>query len=893
MPEIGQILSHYSITEKIGRGGMGEVYRAKDQKLGRDVAIKVLPEEFAKDADRVARFQREAKLLASLNHPNIAAIHGLEESAETQFLVMELIEGDTLAERIKRGPIPVEEALKLALQIAEALEAAHEKGVIHRDLKPANVKVSPDGKVKVLDFGLAKAFAGDQADLNLSNSPTLSNAATQQGLILGTAAYMPPEQARGKPVDKRADIWAFGAVLYEMLTGRVAFRGEDVSEILASVIKGDVKLDLLPANLHPRVREAITRCLQRDLNRRYQDIRDARYEMEQALADPDGVFAQPIAGAEHRNKLRTILPWIAAAFVLAAIVAGWAVWKPKPVEPKQVLRFEYYLPDAHKFYNLAGAPVIAVSRDGNLLAYSTPEGLYLRSMDDWTATLLAGTEGADWPFFSPDGEWIGYVSQGKLKKITIGGGSPVTLCDALEDGGFSWTADNRILQGSGENIMWVSADGGKLEPLFEEKGKILGVPQMLPDGKSVLFTAGAGPPHTVMVRSLESGESKELFEGGFARYIETGHIVYGVGHNLYARPFDLRTLEVTAGPVSVIEGVLNPSFFWSYAVSDSGTLIYVPGTATTAGLKRSLVWVDREGKEEPIAALPDEYRSLKISPDGTQVALSIYAGGNQDIHIWDMARERMMKLTFDTSDDVWPIWTPDGKSIVFASNRGDHGDRTGLYRRAADGTGEDKVLGRVSDPLLVPRSWSGDGEFLILYKGLLDSDDIGMLSMEGGGGITPLLHERYHEMTPSISPDGRWLAYVSNEGIRYEVYVRPFPDVDKGQWKVSTNGGSNPLWSRDGRELFYWGDNGLMAVAVETAPAFKAGSPKVILRRAPGTSFYMGHRYVPWDIHPDGKRFLMLKPAETSDRESAAEAPRKINIVVNWFEELKQKVPAP
>jgi eukaryotic-like serine/threonine-protein kinase len=359
MPEIGQNLSHYSIVEKIGKGGMGEVYQAKDRKLGRDVAIKVLPEEFARDTDRVARFQREAKLLASLNHPNIAAIYGLEESGGTNFLVLELVEGETLADRIKAGLIPVEESLKLALQIAEALEAAHEKGVIHRDLKPANIKVTPDGKVKVLDFGLAKAFAGDQADLNLSNSPTLtrsptlSDMATQQGVILGTAAYMSPEQARGKAVDKRADIWAFGCVLYEMLTGQGAFQGEDVTEILAAVVKGGANLDLLPVNLHPRVREAITRCLQKDLKRRYSSITEARYELEQASADPSGALVLPVTPAKPKRKLRLAIPWAAAAVAAAAIIAGAAGWMLKPLEPRQVIRSEYDLPEGQQFYNTA------------------------------------------------------------------------------------------------------------------------------------------------------------------------------------------------------------------------------------------------------------------------------------------------------------------------------------------------------------------------------------------------------------------------------------------------------------------------------------------------------------------------------------------------------------
>jgi len=539
MPEIGQSLLHYSIVEKIGKGGMGEVYRAKDSKLGREVAIKVLPEEFSRDADRVARFQREAKLLASLNHPNIAAIHGLEESGGTQFLVLELVEGETLADQIKRGPIPVVESLKLALQIAEALEAAHEKGIIHRDLKPANIKVTPEVKVKVLDFGLAKAFAGEQVELNLSNSPTLSDMATQQGVILGTAAYMSPEQARGKVVDRRADIWAFGCVLYEMLTGRVAFQGEDVSEILASVIKADVKLDLLPANIHPRVHEVIIRCLQKDLKRRYSSIADARYEIEQALADPGGVLVQPVTSAKHKRRPRLAIPWVVAAVVAAAIIAGVAGWMLKQPEPRQVIRSEYYLPEGQQFYNTS-YPQLAVSPDGRQFVHVTAKGLYLRSLDEFGAKPIIGTETNPVnPFFSPDGQWIGYFSAAdrKLKKIGINGGAPVTICDASLLIGASWGEEDRIVFAEyGTGIAGVSANGGTPELLV--KGMFFH-PQLLPDGKSLLFTQGSAPPYKIFVRSFQSGESRELFAGDNARYIPTGHIVYALGNNLFAVPFDL------------------------------------------------------------------------------------------------------------------------------------------------------------------------------------------------------------------------------------------------------------------------------------------------------------------------------------------------------------------
>jgi eukaryotic-like serine/threonine-protein kinase len=406
-----------------------------------------------------------------------------------------------------------------------------------------------------------------------------------------------------------------------------------------------------------------------------------------------------------------------------------------------------------------------------------------------------------YPFFSPDGQWIGYVyAPGrKLKKIAVGGSAPVTLCDAAVDGGFSWTSDNRIIQGSGNNIRWISADGGKLEPLFEEKGYLLGVPQMMPEGKSVLFTTGSVPPHKIMVRTLKTGESKVLFEGGYACYIKTGHIVYGAGNNLYARPFNPDTLEVTGGPVSLVEGVLSGAWLWQYAVSDSGTLVYLRGTAAGTE-KKALVWVDRQGKEEAIAAAPDDYRSLKISPDGSRAALSNFAGGNQEIHIWDIARENMRQLTFDKTEDAQPIWNPDGKSIVFASWQ--TADVV-VCKKEADGTGEVKTIGSLPNKSDIPWSWSSDGKTLLLMEWSGTNWDISVLSMEGDHAIKPLLHETYNEDHPRISPDGRWMAYASNESGQSEVYVCPFPEVNKGRWKVSANSGTDPLWSRNGRELFY------------------------------------------------------------------------------------------
>jgi serine/threonine protein kinase/Tol biopolymer transport system component len=896
MSMIGKTLAHYEITSQLGKGGMGEVYQAKDRKLGRDVAIKVLPEEFAKDTDRVARFQREAKLLASLNHSNIAAIYGLEESEGASFLVLELVEGETLADQLKRGPIPVEESLKLALQIAEALEAAHEKGVIHRDLKPANIKVTPDGKVKVLDFGLAKAYAGDREEVNLSHSPTLSDAATQQGVILGTAAYMSPEQAKGKTVDKRADIWAFGVVLFQMLTGRQLFNGETVSETLAAVLMREPEWKRLPPNLHPRIRLLLERCLEKDPKDRYSSINDARVDIQKALADPGGALAQPTAVVEPKTRLRTMLPWVAVTAILCTIIALVAVWKLRPPEPRQVMRFTYELPEGQQLnFGLYNFPVLAVSPDGKQFVYSTTKGLYLRSVDELTAKLIPGTEeSTQQPFFSPDGKWIGYfsVADRKLKKISTNGGAPVALCDVAQLAGASWYEDNAIVYGQlPGDIMRISTKGGTPESFVKWKGSFLSFPQVLPDGKSVLYSSTTGGTDSrIKVQSLKSGEPKELFAGSYAQYLPTGHIAFQLANNsnLFVVPFDIDKLEVTGGAVPIVQGILGG------AVANSGTLIYLPGSAIAdSNNQRILVWVDRKGKEEQLLAQPKFYKYPNISPDGTKIAITDYGGAIHHIWVWDLIRKTLTKLTFEGRDNLCPVWAPNGKRIAFCSlGRGSGGNVSGLYWKAADGTGQDERLSAIQGRSLAPYCWSRDGKNLVGVEFAASLvEHIGMLSMEGDHAQKTLLQQASVERSPKISPNDRWMAYTSNESGREEIYVRPFPEVDKGRWQISTAGGGGPLWSPDGRELFYLNGDAVMSISVKTEPSFDIiGTPQVLFL---GTFVgpYLGEG-TPWDISPDGKRFLMIKPPALAGAATTAAATRpKINIVVNWLEELKQRVP--
>ena len=913
----GTKISHYEITSQIGKGGMGEVYQAKDTKLGREVAIKVLPEEFAQDTDRVARFQREAKLLASLNHPNIAAIYGLEEADGTHFLVMELVEGQTLAERIKGGPVPVEESLKLALQIAEALEAAHEKSVIHRDLKPANIKVTPEGKVKVLDFGLAKAFAGEQADLNLSNSPTLSVAATQQNVILGTAAYMSPEQARGKEVDKRADIWALGVVLFEMLTGRQVFSENTVSDTLASVLKTEPKWDSLPPNLHPRIRLMLERCLEKDPKKRYSGISDAWVDIDTTLTDPSGLFPQPVTVTASQARSQTLLPWVIA--ILGIVAAGLAVWFFKPTEPKRIVQLEYEIPEGQQLYRNSIGPLqyqLAISPDGSQFVYATTDGLYLRSMAKLKAKHITGTDkDSRQPFFSPDGQWIGYFSRSdhKLKKIGISGGAPSVLCDVgLDIAGASWDSDDTIVYSDIlSGIMRISANGGTPEILI--KGSLIDItkdgaprrPQLLPDGDSLLFTnlisTDSGDEQQIVIHSLLTGKREVLFNGSAARYLPSGYIVFLLGNNdivnLFAAPFDLDKLQVTGGSISVLEG------FGSIAFSDSGTLVYVPQSVVSAGVTgvtspgNTLVWVNKEGEEEPLGTKPDNYQTLKISPDGTKVAVStIESGLNEDIWIWDILHQTLGKLTSDKSTDNTPVWSSDGENIAFFSSRNGSGD---VYLKPANGIGQAELFISKPERQIDPWSFSRDGKFLVTHEIPYSpiGFDIGMVSMEGNREYKILLHESYFESQPQISPDGKYLAYQSDESGEENIYVRPFPNVLEDRWLVSRNGGNSPLWSPIGRELFYRSGDATVAVEIEPDPIFKYGNPKTLFA---GTYFFrniFGVTMTSWDIHPDGDKFLMIKPPATTASESptekqAAEAKQpKVIVVLNWFEELKEKVP--
>jgi len=889
---IGKTLSHYKVLEKIGQGGMGVVYRAEDTNLSREVAIKVLPEQFTKDPQRLARFEREAKLLASLNHPNIAAIHSFEHSDDIHFLVLELVPGETLAERVAKGPLPVEEALEICRQIAEGVEAAHEKGVIHRDLKPANVKVTPEGKVKILDFGLAKAFEDETPVTDISQSPTLTEEMTRAGVIMGTAAYMSPEQAKGEAVDKRADIFAFGCVLYELLTGKRTFDGKTITETLAKILEGEPNWAALPDTTPVRIKELLQDCLQKEVHNRIHDVSQLRIQINKALEEP--TESPTLASAVQPGGQRWAIT--AGTVVLTAVIVGLAAWLlVQPSTPEQTLNRFVVTPSPPVVLASGGANDLAISPDGSQFVYmGVGEGgsqLYLRSLDDFVDRPIPGTEGAVASvFFSPDGKSIGFFAEGKLKKTSLAGGSPITLCDAppLRRTG-DWFEDTIVFTAnfdSGQGLYRVSANGGEPEMLATvnlDEGELrYRISDFLPDGKDLLFTIRSNTGFQIDLLSLETGERKVVLENARqARYLSTGHLVYEQTRtgNLMAVPFDLAALDVTGDSVPVVQGVsqsTNGSV--DYAISDNGTLIYVPSTST-GGLDSTLVWVDREGQEEPLAAEPQGYESPRISPDGLRLAVTINESGGSDVWIYELEREILTRLTFDPAADHYPVWTPDGQRIVFDSGR--VGASHNLFWKAADGTGQVERL-TTSPSNHTAHSFSPDGKRLVFRDST--TNDLQVLSMEGERTSQPLLQNQFDVGNGMISPDGQWIAYESNESGRLQVYVRPFPNVEEGKWQISSDGGTETVWAPRGQELFYRNGEAMMVVGIKTEPTFTAGSPVALFTG----SYVIGEPVVDYDISPDGQRFLMIKEADEEEGQ-----PGQINVVLNWFEELKRLVPTP
>ncbi|MBA3886238.1 MAG: serine/threonine-protein kinase [Acidobacteria bacterium] len=879
---IGTHVGPYRVLAKLGEGGMGEVHRARDTRLDRDVAIKILPELFAADPDRLMRFEREAKTLAALNHPGIAQIYGIEEAPAAgagrlavRALVMELVDGEDLSQVIARGPVPLEQALPIARQIAEALEAAHDAGVVHRDLKPANIKVRPDGAVKVLDFGLAKAMdpAGAAGAGAAAHSPTFTSPAyarasagqarTELGIILGTAAYMAPEQAKGQAVDRRADIWAFGVVLYEMLTGRPCFGGASVPELMASVMKDRPDFDALPAGIPPALTRLLARCLEKDPRRRLSAIGDARWDLEES-AGPAAAAAPP-----PQSRVIAWVPWTLAA--AASALALWALTASTPVQPAALEgHFTIELPaDAALVTDDEPRPSagpLAIAPDGRQLVYVAPSGsgtqLFVRAMADLTPRALPGTDDARLPFFSPDGQWVGFFAGGKLKKTRLSGGTPVILADAAGYGG-SWGPGGEIVfSPGGTGLFVVPESGGQVRQLTKIDGAAgedrHGWPQVLPGDGAALFGVVSWSRETsdIAFVDLTSGARRVVQQDGyFAKYVPGaegggGHILFVRGGVLLAAPFDPAGSGPAGTPVAVLDHVRDTQF----DISASGVLAYVPGSS--AAPDYSLVWTDRSGAVTPINDLPRGYEDLHLSPDGRHVVLTVEeAGADSPAHVWlaDTTRRTVARLTFEGfSRD--PVWAPDGRSVVFGSKRGP--DTFGLYIQRLDGGAPAELLWASPIPIWPdPQSWTPDGRTVVFTtKGVETGDDIWTVSLDDRTA-RPWLVTAADEWAGRLSPDGRWMAYNSTVSGQTEVYVQPYPGPGARR-VISQGGGYNPIWSRDGREIFYRRDDEFLVVKVDLEQGGAAGTPTVMFSgryRLTGRDF---------DVSPDGTRFVLMQSEE-------------------------------
>jgi len=896
---IGTAIANYEIVREIGRGGMGIVYLARDTKLDRDVAIKVLPEDVAGDHDRLARFEREAKLLATLHHSNVAAVYGLEEVDGVRYLVLEYVEGEDLAEILVHGPLSVDDTLPIARQITEAVEAAHAKGVVHRDLKPANVKITSDGTAKVLDFGLAKALHEEATTASgLVTSPTFINltSPTNAAVILGTAGYISPEQARGKNVDRRTDIWSFGCILFEMLSGEKVFGGETASDSLGAVMHKEPQWSALPPDTPPTVLLLLRRCLAKDRKRRLQDIGDARIELEEAIADPTGSSLNLAAAAlatRDRRPWHAAAPWLLMCLLPAALVAAWFVWRT-PLQPGPIRKLTLTI-DAEQAIPVFAVGPFAISPDASRVVFVGPgtpfTSLYLRSLDQVEAMPLPNTDGARRPFFSPDGQWIAYEDDDRLMRISVRGGPPNTLCDAPAFRGGSWGEDGTIVftpERTG-GLFRVLAAGGTPEPLttVPDDGVSHRNASLLPDGRGVLFTASGNTNDwekvAVWVYSNETGEQKELIRGGTdGRYVPTGHLVYRRESTLMAATFDLDTLDVTGPSVPVLEGVAGGSTWYpaQFTFAQDGTAVYMPGTGS---VERSLVWTDLQGRNEPLSDRTGEFRAAALSPNDDRVAISVQEDTNSDIWILERQRDILRPLTFDLADDDNPVWSPDGRWIVFSSDR-DNDGASSLYRIAADFTGTPQRL-TTAEFTHVPFSIAPDGGMIAYMEVHPDSDgDLYFLHVDEEGVVgepEPLAKGPTWQWAPSFSPDGRWVAFCSAQSGRAETYVRAVSG-GAAPVQVSTDGGFRVAWSPTEDRLFYTHRGEMFAVRYTIdGQTMTPGLPETLFTDEAGGRGFSG-----FDVSADGLRFSRIR---STDDDGEREQPV---VILNWFKELADKVPS-
>jgi serine/threonine-protein kinase len=874
----GVRLGPYEIVAPLGAGGMGEVYRARDIRLDRTVAIKVLPSSLAGDAEFRERFEREARAISALSHPHICTLHDVGEHNGSSFLVLEYLEGETLAARLAHGPLQVQEALALAIQITEALDAAHRRGIVHRDLKPANVVMTKNG-AKLLDFGLAKGAARVATFSGGSIAPTREQELTAQGSILGTLQYMAPEQIEGQEADARSDIFAFGVLLYEMLTGRKAFEGKSHASLIGAILKDQPPPVSVVQPLSPQsLDRVLRRCLAKDPDDRWQTARDLASELRW-IAESDGGRVQGKVPKPRRL-------WIerTAWFVIALGLIAGTVWTflRRPVATGTT-RMTVMIPPTMDLQGGGGDRLVAMAPDGRSVAFVATSGgrteIYLRHADRFDPLPISGTEDGIDPFFSPDGQWIGFIggsapsggvlssTDGKLKKVPIGGGPSTTLCGAANRGA-SWGPDGTIVFTTSptSGLFRIPAAGGTPEALttLGPNERSHRWPSFLPGGKAVLFSiqrsGGTFDDAAIAVRSLETSQQRIVAEGGASPiYLSTGHILFGRAGVLLAVPFDLRRLEVTGPPIRVFEGVaMNPNTgAEQYAVA-AGSIVYLPGIASES--RRELLWVDQRGIARPVGAEKRPYTELALSPNGQRIALAITAQ-NMDIWVYDIRRGTLNRVTFSPALDTSPIWAPDSRHVTFTSIR----RAAEIFQASFDGSGSEERLVDASGATVQARSWHPTGRWLAYEI----AGNINVLSLTGHRKPEPLFATEFFEAFPAFSPDGQWIAYQSNETGRPEIYVRPFPGPG-GKWQISKEGGLRPKWSHTGREIFFRAGGRLFSAPVTTVPTFTPGTPRLL---------FEGQYAPPYDVASDG-RFLMIRDEQPADR-------TQLRFVLNWFEELK------
>ena len=886
----GARVGPYEIVAPIGAGGMGEVYRARDTRLDRDVAVKILPDLFAKDPERLARFEREAKTLASLNHPNIAQIYGLEASAQITALAMELVDGDDLSALIARGPVPIDEALPIARQIADALAAAHERGIIHRDLKPANIKLRVDGVVKVLDFGLAKAVDAAGRDFgpgsDLMNSPTITSPATQFGVILGTAAYMPPEQAKGRAVDRRADVWSFGVVLYEMLTGRRAFGGADVSEVLASVLKDAPSNDALPAATPLAIRRLLRHCLVKDPAGRLDSMAAARIEIDEAMAGraEDGGVARP----PRLTPRRAMAAVAAIVILLAAGVAVGSKFTSVPVVERPLARFGIPLPQEQTLGSFV-RPSLAISADGRRIVYRTNRAIFVRDLNDVEPRQVTQASGAG-VWISPDGEWVLFGTPSGLSKVQIAGGRPQeqAIVASADISGADWSADGTIVYGTTAALSRMPAGGGTpVEITRAAQGGAVSWPQQLPGGR-LLFTrwtvqTGApGPSPDTVTSAMDGSGERVVLKGVSARYVEPGVLIYGRENQLHAVPFDVSRAETRGAEFVIPETVLiAEDTRWAQIAVGGGTAAFVPRRFTLN--QTQLLWADQGGRTSTAMDVARVYSDPRISPDGRRIALHLWDDEN-DVWVGDLARGTLTRATFSREEEETPVWSPDGREIAYAAARGP-GNPRALLTKAADGgtAAAERVVWTDPDHFHVT-DWSADGRtILVEIRRSATSNDVLAIDVQAGTA-RPVAASSFRELQARFSPDGRWIAFTSNESGRADVYAMPFPALDR-RVTVSTAGGVEPVWARDGKRLYFRTVDQIMAASVTPASSLEFAPPQRLF--ADSFARPQGDSHTHFDVDQTGRFLFIAGRGQAPQRES------EITVVVNWVEQLRRLAAGP